>query len=201
MIYIHNFKFSSCHIKNFFLSCNQYNKILTRHFIYIFSYQCDITRPGAFTKLNLCMCMQSSEEKQVGTESSSFWAGSLVPRATTRLQRLWGSYTVVSSELADWDYRSFDVSNVTAFPSPQIPALRIRILMNSHLLQTKQQSSYTDPIVLSPRWETNQGHLMWALIVQLKGCRRVRITNASSLNTSGGDSKTPWVTFLYGQEI
>lgn len=43
--------------------------------------------------------------------------------------------------------------------------------MNSHLLQTKQQSSYTDPIVLFPRWETNQGHFMWALTVQLKGCR------------------------------
>lgn len=51
MIHIHNYKFSSSHIKKFFKSCNQYNKILIRHFIFFFSYQCGITRPGSFYKI------------------------------------------------------------------------------------------------------------------------------------------------------
>lgn len=29
----------------------------------------------------------------------------------------------------------------------------------------------------------------------------MHVTNASCLNASDGDSKTPWVTFLYGKEI
>ena len=120
----------------------------------------------------------------------------VTPRATTGLMRLWGSYTTVSSGFAGSDYRNFWCFRCHYLPfTPNSSSLRISILVNSILLRTvssKQHSGYIDPIFLSPRWETNQWHLMWALMVQLKGSEvKVHLTNASGLNTSDGDRKTP----------
>lgn len=134
MVHKANFKFSSSYIKEvfkkliFWLNIHisfehviNINNILMRYFIFFFNtnvVSLDLWLPGAFTKLNLCTCTQSSEKKQVDMKVVLSELGNGCNSNQGSFQAV-GIYTAVSSELADY----WNCSRCRCLPSPRIPAL------------------------------------------------------------------------------